>query len=341
MSQRPKALQPKRLCRILLLSRCILLSTHRMSSFIKPFRTLKQPYIFGAHQPPLPNPTTFSDQPINPFLELSTSLINSEESARSSLDKALELSSDFPSILDEPSLPSFKLLAARFLPFTPSVPPLIDATRNIASAVPLTFIRQNNTFPPVQTQPLIPTVPNTPIPPVTLAPTIINPTPAPSHLPSSHITSTKPSMKTVVSTSNKGIAVMPGPGSNKAPSFNGETSELVDFFELFEDLATSCTLTDEQKCKAIVCYTDVLTKCFWVMLTGYESKDFMIFKQSILAKYLHANQGTHYMIRDLERVVLNTVDSDISTETELLQYYCQFHPIAVWLETNSKISQRE
>ncbi|KAG1843077.1 hypothetical protein C8R48DRAFT_780814 [Suillus tomentosus] len=292
-------------------------------------------------QPPLPNPTTPSDQPINPFLELSTSPINSEESARSSLDKALELFSDFPSILNEPSPLPFKLPAARFLLFTPSVPPLVDATRNITSAVPLTFIRQNNTFPPVQTQPLIPTVPNSPIPPVTFTPTIINPTPAPSHLPSSHIASTKPSMKTVMSTSNKGITAMPGPGSNKAPSFNGETSELIDFFELFEDLATSCALTDEQKCKAIVRYTDVLTKHFWVTLTGYESKDFTIFKQSILAKYPHANQGTCYMIRDLERVVLNTADSDISTETELLQYYRQFRPIAVWLETNSKISQRE
>ncbi|KAG2086955.1 uncharacterized protein F5147DRAFT_588342, partial [Suillus discolor] len=101
------------------------------------------------------------------------------------------------------------------------------------------------------------------------------------------------------------------------------------------------SLQDKQTCKAIVHYTDILTKRFWVMLMGYESKDYAIFKQSILAKYPHMNQGTCYMIRDLERVVLNTADSDISTEMELLQYYHQFHPIAVWLETNPKISKHE
>jgi len=47
------------------------------------------------------------------------------------------------------------------------------------------------------------------------------------------------------------------------------------------------------------------------------------------------------MIRDLEHVVLNTAESDVSTETELLQYYCQFRPIAVWLVANAKISVRE
>jgi hypothetical protein len=61
-----------------------------------------------------------------------------------------------------------------------------------------------------------------------------------------------------MSNANKGIGVMPGPGSNKAPTFDGETSELVELFELFEDLTLSCALTDEQKCKVIVCYMDLL-----------------------------------------------------------------------------------
>ncbi|KAG2072453.1 hypothetical protein BDR04DRAFT_1127707 [Suillus decipiens] len=111
---------------------------------------------------------------------------------------------------------------------------------------------------------------------------------------------------------------MPGPGSNKAPSFNGETSELLEFFEIFEDLVLSCSLTDEQKCKIIVRYTDPLTKRFWVTLTSYKS--------------------LQYTIQDLEHVVLNSANSEITTETELHQYYQQFCPIAVWLETNSKIS---
>jgi hypothetical protein len=88
-----------------------------------------------------------------------------------------------------------------------------------------------------------------------------------------------------MSATNKGMTAMPGPGSNKAPLFNGETSELLDFFNIFKDLADSCALMDEQKCKIIVCFMDLLTKCFWVTMTGYESKDYALFKKNILAKY--------------------------------------------------------
>ncbi|KIK34346.1 hypothetical protein CY34DRAFT_26874 [Suillus luteus UH-Slu-Lm8-n1] len=126
---------------------------------------------------------------------------------------------------------------------------------------------------------------------------------------------------------------MPGPGSSKAPSFSGETSELLEFLELFEDLASSCGLTDGDKCKMVVRYVNLETKRFWVTLTGYESKDYGIFKTNIIGQYPGAAKGARYTIRDLERI--------IPTETELVQYYRQFRPIAVWLVANSKISERE
>ncbi|KAG2054352.1 hypothetical protein BDR06DRAFT_982432 [Suillus hirtellus] len=127
---------------------------------------------------------------------------------------------------------------------------------------------------------------------------------------------------------------MPGPGSSKAPSFSGEMSELLEFLELFKDLAASCGLTDVDKCKMI-------TKRFWVTLMGYESRDFGVFKTNIVGQYPGAAKGARYTIRDLERVILNTVESDVSTEMELVQYYRQFCPIAVWLVANSKISERK
>jgi hypothetical protein len=52
-------------------------------------------------------------------------------------------------------------------------------------------------------------------------------------------------------------------------------------------------------------------------------------------------KGARYTIPDLECIVLNTAESDVSTETELVQYYCQFRPIAVWLVANAKISVHE
>jgi hypothetical protein len=52
----------------------------------------------------------------------------------------------------------------------------------------------------------------------------------------------------------KGVSAMLGSGSSKALSFSGETLELLEFLELFEDLASSCRLTDVDKCKMVVHY---------------------------------------------------------------------------------------
>ncbi|KAH7922154.1 hypothetical protein BV22DRAFT_1106781 [Leucogyrophana mollusca] len=114
---------------------------------------------------------------------------------------------------------------------------------------------------------------------------------------------------------------MPGPTSSKAPSFNGETSELLEFFKYFKDLADSCSLTDAEKCKSVVRYVDRVTKRFWVTLSGYESQDYDTFKANILSQYLGTEKGIKYTLCDLEHIVMNFVDQDISMETELLQYY--------------------
>ncbi|OAX37288.1 hypothetical protein K503DRAFT_667602, partial [Rhizopogon vinicolor AM-OR11-026] len=134
---------------------------------------------------------------------------------------------------------------------------------------------------------------------------------------------------------------MPGPKSSKALLFNGETSELLEFLELFEDLASTYGLTGADKCKCLVRYVDLLTKRFWITLTGYESRDYGVFKQNILDQYPGASKGQHYTVRDLKWIVVNQTDSDIDTETELIHYYHQFRAIAVWLVMNKKISVRD
>lgn len=134
---------------------------------------------------------------------------------------------------------------------------------------------------------------------------------------------------------------MPAPTSTKAPTFNGETSELFEYFEYFEDLADACSLSVADKCKMIIRYVDKPTKRFWVTLAGYESHDYDVFKKSILGQYPGAEKGIKYTWRDLELVVAMPSNDDISTETELLQYYRKFRPIAVWLVANKKISTHE
>jgi hypothetical protein len=141
-----------------------------------------------------------------------------------------------------------------------------------------------------------------------------------------------------MSNASKGINAMPGANSSKAPTFNGETSELLEFFKLFEDTADACALTSAEKCKTIVRYMDLQTKRFWVTLMGYKSKDFALFKANILAQYLGAAKGQCYTLHDLERIVISNIENNVATETELQQYYIQFHPVAHWLVANNKIS---
>jgi hypothetical protein len=71
----------------------------------------------------------------------------------------------------------------------------------------------------------------------------------------------------------------------------------------------------------IVRYVNLETKRFWVTLTGYESKDFGVFKTNLIGQYPGAAKGARYTLRDLERVILSAAECDISTETELVQYY--------------------
>ncbi|KAG2743910.1 hypothetical protein P692DRAFT_201670603, partial [Suillus brevipes Sb2] len=79
-------------------------------------------------------------------------------------------------------------------------------------------------------------------------------------------------------------------------------------------------------------------KRFWVTLTGFERKDFSVFKTDTIRQYPGAAKGVRYTIHDLERVILNTAESDVPMEMELVQCYRQFRRIAVWLVANSKIS---
>ncbi|KAG0695663.1 hypothetical protein DFH29DRAFT_1005243 [Suillus ampliporus] len=216
--------------------------------------------------------------PIHPKIDQNQDILEapskSSSSDRDTINQPLPFSSFFP------PLPSqFALRPAIFNPLMPTLP-TITAT-------------------PIPVQPTLPatTVPLIPKPQFIYQPTTLPiqtaapPNPKPTQPPQN-----PPASTTTMSTTSKGILAMPGPGSNKAPTFNGKMLELIEFFELFEDLASSCALTNEQKCKAIVCYMDVLTKQYWVTLTGYESKNYGTFKNSILAKYPHVNQGTHCLL---------------------------------------------
>lgn len=159
--------------------------------------------------------------------------------------------------------------------------------------------------------------------------------------PQSPSSSTTPAHITVMTDHSKGIVRMPGASSSKAPSFNGNTTELLEFLEQFEDLALSCGLTSREKCRAIAQYIDITTKHFLTSLPGYTNEDYDTLKKQILEYYPGASKGVKYTFKDLERIVAKYAESEITTETTLLTYHHEFRPVVVWLENNDKISEQE
>ena len=137
------------------------------------------------------------------------------------------------------------------------------------------------------------------------------------------------------------IKDMPGAGSTKAPTFTGNSSDLLEEFEEFECLACSCGVSDQDKCWLVLRYVDTTTKNFWVTLPGYEAQDYNLFKEEIFKKYPGSAKGVRYTYWDLEHVVIAAAELSISTEVELLQYYQQFSPITIYLMKQGKLSTRE
>jgi len=105
----------------------------------------------------------------------------------------------------------------------------------------------------------------------------------------------------------KGISAMPTPGSKRAPLFEGDVEELLDFFVEFEELAGDCQLKDQEKVKMVVRYVTKEIKRFWKSLEGYKTGKFEDLKKSVMAEYPGADKGERYT---LKQEVLREVPTD-------------------------------
>ncbi|KAG1797721.1 uncharacterized protein HD556DRAFT_1440680 [Suillus plorans] len=209
---------------------------------------------YRIHQPTLPTPSQHHRTKV--------SIETSEDLSKSSLSEDDTINCPHLSNLLFPPLPpknAFTLKPARFNPETPTLPltraePTLSAPAS--PPIPQPEFLKPPLLPPKTPKhstnfPTIPLVQiATPNPSITMTTICLAPA-QPLYVPPLHTTRTTTS-SSFPTMSNKGIGAMPGPGSSKAPSFNGETSELLKFLELFEDLASSYALTDTDKCKMIV-----------------------------------------------------------------------------------------
>jgi len=113
----------------------------------------------------------------------------------------------------------------------------------------------------------------------------------------------------------KGISAMPTPGSRKAPRFEGDVEELLEFFVEFEELAGDCQLKEEDKVKMVVRYVPKETRKFWKSLEGYKAGKYDDLRNGVLAEHPGADKGEKYT-RLLRKI---STDSDMVGRKEYHQ----------------------
>jgi len=142
-------------------------------------------------------------------------------------------------------------------------------------------------------------------------------------------------------TYTKGLAGMPPPDSSRALWYEEEPTELLEFFQSFEEIVTACKLKEEEKVKSVIRYTDKDTRNFWKSLDAYDKGKWDGFKKEIIDLYPGVSKGKKYTRKQLEKVVNSWVKKTMNSEKHLLKYYSEFRPVARWLKEEKILSEKE
>ena len=125
---------------------------------------------------------------------------------------------------------------------------------------------------------------------------------------------------------NIGPAAMPSAHDNKAPYFSGEVGDpLDDFLREYEEHATTCNLTPQQKVEMILHYVPQGLRDLWKLLTGYSTHDWAIFQQSLERLYQSTSAQSKYSKQKLYDFVYFKNRTRIRDVEDVHQYYRQFH----------------
>jgi len=142
-------------------------------------------------------------------------------------------------------------------------------------------------------------------------------------------------------TMTKSITDMPYTGSKHALHFNPKhPRELLEFISDFEDAARACNVTDEEKVKCIIKYTNSKTKSFWKSLGGFKEKDWGALKESILNTYPGAKKGEAHTHNEQKMLMKRFSTKYISFETDLVKYYQLFHSVAQALVKHKSVMEQ-
>ena len=82
-----------------------------------------------------------------------------------------------------------------------------------------------------------------------------------------------------------------------------KSKAVVRIFESFEDDIEGDDLTDSEKVKEVLRYVDDREdQCLWKSMDGYDERDYMEFKGSVLGHYLGTRKTTKYYLEQLKEL---------------------------------------
>ena len=117
--------------------------------------------------------------------------------------------------------------------------------------------------------------------------------------------------------------------------------EVIEIFEDFEEEVKDEDLTDLEKVKGVLKdVDDRKVRSLWKSFDGYDERDYMMFKGSVLEYYLGMKKTTKYFLKQLEELSDRNQSQQI-TLRQLTNFYSCFSLIVLWLEDEEIISTSE
>ena len=139
-----------------------------------------------------------------------------------------------------------------------------------------------------------------------------------------------------------GPSAMPYAKDNKAPYFSARPGDsLDDFLRDFEELATTCGLSAQQKLETILRYIPPDLRDLWKILDGYSTHDWAEFRRALARLYRSTSTQAKYSKQKLYDFVHYSSQSRKRSEEDVHQYYREFHIFCQPLIEATRITTEE
>ena len=120
-----------------------------------------------------------------------------------------------------------------------------------------------------------------------------------------------------------------------------KAKDIIRIFESFEDDTEDDELTDSEMVKGILMdLDDRKDRSLWKTMEGYDKRDYMMFKGSVLQYYLGTKKTATYLLEQLEEFTQDSWDRRLTLRC-LSNYQSRFASKAQWLKDKDVISKDE